>query len=85
MIENEAVLEDVGDEILDVVGEDMVTALEGGIGLGGFVEGEGGTGADAEGEVTMGAGLIDELDDIGFESGIDVDVVCGLLGLGEFG
>lgn len=36
-IKDEAVFEDEGDEILNVIGEDMVTALEGGIGLGSFV------------------------------------------------
>lgn len=34
--------------------------------------------------MTVGAGLVDKLDDIGFEGGIYVDVIYGLLRLGEF-
>src|SRR5688500_7676295 len=70
---------------LEIVGNHIVAPRRGGEGAGGALEGQSTAGAHTEDEVALGAGRLDDIDDVALEAGGDVDVHHRLLQLHDVG
>ena len=83
--ELDAVAEDGADGGFDVVWDDVVAALEEGVGFGGADEGDGTAGAGAEADAFHFARGADESDGVGDDFGDGLDAGAEFLGLHDLG
>ena len=84
-MQRDAVGEDRDGEAFDVVGGDEGAAFEEREGLGGAVESLCSAGADAQGEGVVGAGFLNDREEVVDQGVVDEDLLNGLLELKDFG
>jgi hypothetical protein len=82
---DQAVFEHAPGQQLEIVRNHIVAPRRGGEGAGRPLQGQGAPGTDPEDEVALGAGRLDDIDDVALEAGGDVDVRHRLLQLHDVG